>query len=123
VSAGSRPVQIFGRRDSRGTQRAIRFFKERRVTVSLVDVTTRPPAPGELRRFRERFGAQALLDTASPAYRELGLAYLRMDDDEIFDRLLADPGLLLLPLSRLGNDLAVGVDEAAWKRMSAAAVT
>jgi arsenate reductase len=108
-------VQLFGRKDSRSTQRALRFFKERRVTVSLVDLAVRPPAPTELRRFAQKLGARALLDSESQVYRDVGLAYLRMDDTEVFERLLADPRLLRLPLARFGDQFTVGVDEGTWK--------
>jgi arsenate reductase-like glutaredoxin family protein len=83
--------------------------------VSLVDVAARPPAPAELRRFSQRFGAAALLDPEAAAYRDTGLAYLRMDESEVFERLLANPGLLRLPLARCGSQLSIGVDEPAWK--------
>jgi len=114
-------VQLFGRRDSRATQRAIRFFKERRVPVTFVDVAVRPPAVTELRRFSERLGVRALLDTESAVYRDVGLAYLKMDDGEVFERVLADPRLLRLPLARFGSEVAVGVDEASWKRFATGA--
>jgi arsenate reductase (glutaredoxin) len=108
-------IQLFGRRDSRSTQRAVRFFKERRISISLVDVAVRAPAPTELRRFAQKLGARALIDTECQAYRDAGLAYLRMDDTEVFDRLLADPRLLRLPLARYGDQFTAGVDEATWK--------
>ena len=111
------PVQVFGRRDSRTTQRALRFFKERRVPVSLVDVAVKPPAPTELRRFAERLGATALIDRDGRRYADLGLAYLRMTDEELLDRLLGDPGLLALPLVRRGDRFAAGLDEARWRGM------
>ncbi len=112
-------VQLFGRRDSRPTQRAIRFFKERRIPIIQVDLAVRPPAPTELRRFCERLGVRALLDTDAPAYREAGLGYLRMDDSEVFERVLGDPRLLRLPLARYGTEVSVGVDETTWKRWTA----
>lgn len=84
--------------------------------VSLVDVSLRPPAPAELRRFIARLGASALLDTSSRGYRDLGLAYLRMDEAEVADRLMGDARLLRLPLVRMGEELSSGVDEAAWRR-------
>jgi arsenate reductase-like glutaredoxin family protein len=118
-AAARPPVQIFGRKDSRDTQRALRFFKERRIDVSLVDVGVKPPAPAELRRFVSRFGAAALLDRESRAYRDGGLGYLRIDDAETVERLLATPALLRLPLVRSGSLLAVGVDEPAWKEIAA----
>lgn len=114
MEAGRR-VQIFGRRDSRDTQRAMRFFKERRIEVSLVDVALRPPAPTELRRFIQRLGAVALLDTSSRTYRAQGLAYLRMDDVEVAQRLDSDASLLRLPLVRMGDRASAGVDETAWR--------
>ena len=107
-------VQVFGRRDSRDTQKALRFFKERRVAVHFVDVAARPPAPGELRRFAERLGVRALLDAEGRRYRDLGLAYVRFGDEELFERLLADPALLRLPLVRLGNAFTAGPGEMAW---------
>ena len=108
-------VQMFGLVDSRATQAALRFFKERRVTVTFVDLRRRPIAPGELRRFVERLGAAALLDTDGRRYKDLGLAYMRLDDDEIVARLLADNGLLRLPLVRLGNAFTAGPADATWK--------
>jgi arsenate reductase len=108
-------VQLFGRRDSRDTQRALRFFRERRVPVSFVDLAVRPPAPAELRRFAQRFGASALVDRGSRRYRELGLEWLTLEESELLDRLLGEPGLLRLPLGRAGNELSLGVDEDAWR--------
>ena len=110
-----RPIQVFGRPDSHATRRCRRFFSERRIPVSFVDVTRRPPAPTELRRFSDRFGAIALLDPESRAYRRAGLAYLRLDEADAFARLLTDPSLLRLPLVRHGARLSVGVDATAWK--------
>jgi arsenate reductase-like glutaredoxin family protein len=108
------PIQIFGLENDRATRAAIRFFKERRITFSFVDLRKRPIAPAELRRFVERLGAAALLDPTSLPYRDAGLGYLRMDEAGIVERLLADPGLLRLPLLRHGNDVAVGRAEATW---------
>ena len=115
MPADPRPgVQVFGRKDSRDTQKALRFFKERRVPVHFVDVAVHPPAPGELRRFSGRLGVAALLDTDGRRYRDLGLAYLRTTDDELLDRLIADPGLLRLPLVRSGNAFTAGSAETTW---------
>lgn len=108
-------VQLFGRKDSRATQKAVRFFKERRIPVTFVDLAIKPPAPTELRRFTERLGVMAIADTESTAWKDAGLGYLRMTDTELFERLLADPRLLRLPLVRFGNQFAAGVDEATWK--------
>lgn len=107
-------IQVFGLERDQGTRAAIRFFKERRIPISFVDLRKRAIAAGELRRFVERLGAAALLDEGSRAYREAGLAHLRLDDEGIVTRLLADADLLRLPLVRHGNAVSAGRDEATW---------
>jgi arsenate reductase-like glutaredoxin family protein len=114
--ATSPSVQIFGHDRDAGTRAAVRFFKERRIAIHQVDLTRKPIARGELRRFTDRLGARAVLDETSKAYLDAGLGYLRMDDGEIVERLLATPALLRLPLVRFGNEVAAGRDEAVWKR-------
>ena len=108
-------VQVFGLEGDPGTRAAQRFFKERRMPFSFVDLRRRRLAPGELRRFTDKLGARALLDERGRAYRDAGMGYLRLDDAEIVERLLAEPALLRLPLVRFDNDVAVGRDETTWK--------
>ena len=108
-------IQVFGLEKDQATRAAQRFFKERRIDISFVDLRRRAIAPAELRRFVERLGARSLLDDSSRAYRDAGLGYLRMDDAEIAERLLADPSLLRLPLVRNGNDVTAGRAESVWK--------
>lgn len=112
-------VQVFGTPDSPATRAAQRFFKERRLEIHFVDVRRKPLAPAELRRFVDRLGPRAVADEDSKAWRDAGLAYLRMDDAELTDRLLTDQRLLRLPLVRVGNGVAAGKDEAAWKALLA----
>lgn len=113
------PVQVFGRKDSRETRRAQRYFKERRQPIAFVDLAIRPMAPTELRRFADRLGAEALVDREGQRFRDLGLAWIRMDDPDILRRLTEDQRLLRLPLVRRGQRMAVGVDEAGWERLLA----
>ena len=120
TGAAPRPVQVFGRKDSRTTQRALRFFRERRVPVAFVDLAVRPLAPTELRRFAERLGPDALLDREGRRYREAGMAWLRMGGRELQARLLEDQGLLRLPLVRNGDSFVAGPDEDAWLALLAA---
>ena len=108
-------IQVFGLDDSSATRAALRFFRERRIVVHYVDLRKKPIAPGELRRFVDRLGAAALLDTDSRPYREQGLGYLSMDVPDTVSRLLADVRLIRLPLVRYGNEVTAGRDEAAWK--------
>jgi arsenate reductase len=112
-----RNVQIFGVKNSQATRAAERFFKERRVAIQLVNLKQKPMAPGEIKRFVDRFGLASLLDTGAKAYVETGLKYLKLSDAELLARLEREPGLLRLPLVRAANRLSIGLDEDAWKAM------
>ena len=108
-------IQLFGLESDRSTRAALRFFKERRVPITFVDLRRRPIAPAELRRFVERLGAAACADTDGRTWRDAGLGYLRMTEDELAARLLADVRLLRLPLIRHGGEVTAGPDETTWK--------
>ena len=91
-------VQIFGIKRSNETRAAERFFKERRVAIQMVDLHQRPMAPAEVRRFADRFGLGALLDTEGKSYVDAGLKYLLMSNADILARIGREPQLLRLPL-------------------------
>jgi arsenate reductase-like glutaredoxin family protein len=112
-------VQIFGLKSSQETRAAERFFKERRIPIQMRDLSQKPMAPAEIRRFTDRFGLAALLDTESKAYVDGGLKYLRMSDADLLARIEREPKLLRLPLVRAGNRVSIGRDEETWKMMIA----
>ena len=112
-------VQIFGVKNSPAVRAAERFFKERRVPIHFVDLRKKPMAPGEIRRFIDRFGLADLVDTAGKPYVDAGLAYLKLSESELLSRIDKEPGLLRLPLVRSGTRLSIGHDEASWKTMLA----
>lgn len=114
-------VQLFGHAKSKATRKAQRFFSERGVAVHFMDLRKRNPAPGELRRWVQRFGVEGVLDTESKAYAEQGLRYVSASDEDWIDRLSADPAALALPLARCGAELAVGDDPDGWERLAEAA--
>ncbi len=115
-------VQIFGLKNSQATRAAERFFKERRVAIQPVDLKQKPIAPGEIKRFIERFGLAGLLDSEGTAYIDAGIKYLKLSDAELLERMQRDPKLLRLPLIRCANRLSIGHDEDSWKAMLAALV-
>lgn len=114
--AAGREVQIFGVKKSVDTRKALRFFAERRIRTHFVDFTIRPPSPGELRRFAQRFGMPALVDRESSRFRDLGLRQAALSDAQWLARLTADPLLLRMPLVRCQKRLTVGLAEDEWKQ-------
>ncbi len=112
-------VQIFGVKNSAATRAAERFFKERRATIQFVDLKQKPMAPGEIRRFVERFGLPGLIDTGSKAYIDAGLQYLKLSESELLARIERTPMLLRIPLVRAANRVSIGADPDSWKAMLA----
>lgn len=112
-------IQIFGTKKSSATRAAERFFKERGVKVHFVDVAAKPMTKGELTRFVQKFGVNALLDMEGKAYERSNLAYLRTTEESVVAKMLDDPGLLRLPLVRGGKVLSVGEDKESWANMLA----
>jgi arsenate reductase len=108
-------VQIFGIRKSSDTRKALRFFAERRVKTHFVDLLERPASLGELKRFAQKFGIQALLDRGSRRFTELGLGAARLSDERWLDRLAEEPLLLRMPLVRFQQRLTLGDDEPTWR--------
>ncbi|MGH7507947.1 MAG: arsenate reductase family protein [Gemmatimonadales bacterium] len=108
-------VEIFGIRKSPDTRKALRFFAERRVKTHFVDLQERPASPGELKRFIQKFGTEALIDRHSRRFADLGLAAARLNDERWLDKLASEPLLLRMPLVRCGSQLTIGEATAAWQ--------
>lgn len=108
-------VQVFGTKKSADTRKALRFFAERRVRTHFVDLTERAASRGELMRFAQKFGVQALIDENSKRYADLGLQTARYGDERWLAILVDEPLVLKMPLARHGNALTIGVAEDTWK--------
>ena len=113
-------VQIFGVKKSADTRKALRFFAERRIKAHFVDFTERSPSLGELRRFVQRFGLDAIIDRDSRPYVELGLRHARLSDDGWLEKLADTPFMLRMPLVRQvgpgATGLTIGPAEEEWRR-------
>lgn len=108
-------VQIFGRKKDAATRAALRFFAERRVRTHFVDLDQRPAALGELRRFVQRFGVEALVDRESRRFADLGLRSARLGEDAWLARLTEEPLLLRMPLVRQQQRLTIGPADTEWR--------
>jgi arsenate reductase-like glutaredoxin family protein len=97
-------VQIFGVQKSADTRKALRFFAERRVKTHFVDLNKRAAALGELRRFAQKFGVNALIDKDARRYLELGLQHSRYSDDRWLEMLADEPA----------HQVTIGLCEDEW---------
>lgn len=108
-------VQIFGVKNDADTRKALRFFKERRIPVHFVDFKVRGPSRGELRRFVQKFGVDAVIDRSSRRFLALGLRSAHHGEERWLDIAEKEPLILRLPLVRQEGRLTVGPAEDTWK--------
>jgi arsenate reductase-like glutaredoxin family protein len=108
-------VQVFGIRKSPDTRKALRFFAERRIRIHFVDLQERAASPGELRRFAQKFGVEALIDRGSRRFADLGLGPARLGEERWLEKLSEEPLLLRMPLVRQQQRLTIGDAEATWR--------
>src|SRR5688572_30940212 len=101
-------VQVFGVKKSAETRKALRFFAERRVKTHFVDLLERAASPGELKRFAQKFGVEALVDRQSRRFLDLCLGAARLSADGWLEKLVEQPLMLRVPLVRQGSQLTVG---------------
>jgi arsenate reductase-like glutaredoxin family protein len=83
--------------------------------VHFVDLTERAASVGELKRFAQKFGVEALLDREGKRFEELGLRAARYGEGAWLGRLADDPLLLRTPLVRNQNRLTIGEQQDTWK--------
>ncbi len=110
-------IQVFGVKGSAPARAAERFFKERGIKIQFIDLKQKAMAPGEIRRFVEKFGLAGLLDTDSKSYLDAGLKYLKVSERELMEKIEKDPKLLRLPLVRETKLVSIGQDEGSWQAM------
>ena len=106
-------IQIYCLKRNFDSQKAERFFKERRVPYQLVDLKKHQLVARELAFFARKFGAEALVER-SPEALSHPVAYTD-DAAYILECLQQNPRFLRTPIVRNGDQATLGADETAWK--------
>lgn len=97
------------------TQKAERFFKERRIGYQRVDVLKYGIGRRELESVAAAVGLDSLCAKDSKAYRESVIAYTQ-NRDTILAGLMEKPRLLRLPIVRNGRLATVGYCPQVWEK-------
>jgi arsenate reductase (glutaredoxin) len=98
-------IQIFGIHKCKETQKAIRFFKERRVDIQFVDFNQKKISKGELESIINHIPLDKLIDKENILYKKMNLQYIEHDIKEI---LLNNPLLFKTPILRNKNTACLG---------------
>ena len=105
--------QIFGTKKCKDTQKAIRFFKERRIQAQFIDLREKTVSKGELNSIRQSIPIEELFDVDGKEYERLNLKYIRHN---IEDKLLEYPLLFKTPIVRFKNRATIGCQPDIWKK-------
>lgn len=106
-------IQIIGTKKCKETQKAERFFKERRIAFHFRDLAEKGLTKGELENISRVIPFDELIDAEGKRYKERGMQYMRFDIEE---ELLNDSLLLKTPIVRNGNLVTVGYQPEVWKK-------
>ena len=105
-------IQIIGTKKCRETQKAERFFKERRISYHFRDLTEKGISKKELENIKQVIPIEELLDKEGKQFKKRGFNYM-VYDVEI--ELLEDSLLLQTPIVRNGRLATVGYKPEVWK--------
>ena len=105
-------IQIIGTKKCKDTQKAERFFKERRIQFHLRDLNIKGVSKGELENISRTIPIEDLLDKESKQFKKRNMEFMVYNIEE---ELLSDPLLLKTPIIRNGKLAAVGYQPEIWK--------
>lgn len=105
-------IQIFGTKKCRETQKAERYFKERKIPFHLRDLSEKGISKGELDNISSVIPLDELIDREGKQFEKRNLKFMKFDIEE---ELLTDPLLLKTPVVRNGRQVTVGNNPEVWK--------
>jgi len=105
-------IQILGTKKCKETQKAERFFKERRIPFHFRNLTEKGIAKGELENIKRAVPIDDLFDDEGKQFKKRNLEFMVYHKEE---ELLNDSLLCKTPIVRNGNLATVGYQPDVWK--------
>jgi arsenate reductase-like glutaredoxin family protein len=104
-------IQIIGTKKCKETQKAERFFKERRIPYHFRDLSDKGLVKGELENISRVIPLDELIDRESKRFKDRGMQYMILDIEE---ELLEDSLLIKTPVVRNDKLATVGYNPEVW---------
>lgn len=106
-------IQIFGVKKCYDSQKAERYFKERRIKYQFIDLNMKGLSKGELQSVIAAVGLNNLINTGSKDYSRLNMNRIISSDGKA-EMLLNNPSLYKTPIVRNGKQATVGYVPDVW---------
>ena len=107
-------IQIFGKKKCFETQKAERYFKERKIKYQLIDIVKFGMSKGEFESVRRAVGQDALIDKGCDLYFEKNLDKIH-GAGLVQEIALENPKVIKTPVVRNGKLATVGYCPDVWK--------
>jgi arsenate reductase len=107
-------IQIFGAKKSFDSQKAERYFKERKIKYQYIDMHKYGLSKGEFDAVRAAVGLKELIDPEAKEYRILNMQNLGVGNVAA-EVLFNNPKLYRSPIVRNGRKATVGFQPEIWK--------
>ena len=107
-------IQIYCGKKNFDTQKAERFFKERRIPVQIMDLKKHPLGEREIRLMLQAVGTERLIDREDRKVREHPACYYNQES-LLIPAVQEAQWLLRTPVVRSGNRVTVGYCPEVWE--------
>ena len=107
-------IQIYGAKRCFDTQKAERYFKERKIKYHYIDLRKYGLSKGEFESIKNIVGLKELIDCNSQEYITLNMQNLGVGSVAA-EVLLNNPKLYRSPIARNGKQATVGFKPEVWK--------
>lgn len=107
-------IQIYSKKKCFETQKAERYFKERKIKYQLIDLLKYGLSKGEFDSVKAAVGLDNLIDKESSEYRALSMDKLRTAT-VLADVAQKNPKVYHTPIVRNGRQATVGYQPDVWK--------
>ena len=107
-------IQIYFQTKNFDVQKAERYFKERRIAYTLVDLSRHKLGLREIRLFAQQIGIRSLVDTEGKLYKTHYIRNLT-GEGPIMDALVETPALMKTPIVRNGQRVTQGYCPDVWQ--------
>ena len=106
-------IQIYYYKRGFDVQKAERYFRERKVAYSVVDLHKHTPGRREIQSIAAQVGLQNMIDTSAKEYASSAIRMLT-GANAIVDALIREPHLLKTPIVRNQSKATVGYCPECW---------
>jgi len=108
-------IQIYFGKKNFDTQKAERYFKERRIQVQMLDLKKHKLGEREIRLMLQQIGSEKLLDREDRKVKEHPACYYNQES-LLIPAIQESPFLLRTPIVRNGNQVTSGYQPEIWEK-------